>query len=194
MGRFWPTSKQVADWITYGRLVLAFGLAGLGLLQGRNGLGLAAWLMIADWTGDNLDGALARRSRVRAHTWIGDHDLAVDMAVSVGLLVYMLLAGLVDFRLASVYLVASALVFWRWGVSPALGMLFQAPIYGWFIVSALVVAPTEGRWLLVWIVAAIVLTWPKFPKEVVPGFIHGIQAAARRPSQKGDHGGLPGRH
>lgn len=189
-----PTGKQVADAITYARLALAFGLVGLGLTQGRRGLGLAAWLMIADWTGDFLDGAIARRSRVRAHTWIGDHDLAVDMAVSIGLLVYLLLAGLVDFRLASAYLVGWALLFGRWRVPPALGMLFQAPIYGWFIISALILTPAGGGWLVVWILAAIVSTWPRFPRVVVPAFLRGVQAITQRPPREGGNGHLPRAH
>ena len=178
-----PTGKQVADTITYGRLALAFGLVALGLAQGSSGVGLAVWLMIADWTGDCLDGAIARHSRVQAHSWIGDHDLAVDMMVSVGLLAFLRLAGLVDFWLASAYLVGWALVFWRWRVPAALGMLFQAPIYGWFIINALRLSPANGRWLVVWILAAIAITWPKFPKVVVPGFLRGMRAITHRPPQ-----------
>jgi hypothetical protein len=188
-----PTGKQAADAITYARLALAFGLVGLGVTLGRNGLGLAAWLMIADWTGDYLDGVFARHSRVRARTWIGDHDLAVDMAVSIGLLVYLLLAGLVDFRLAGAYLVSWALLFWRWRVPQALGMLFQAPIYGWFIIRTLILAPAAGGWLVAWILAAIAITWPRFPKVVVPGFLRGMQSISRRPAH-GSQAHLPRTH
>jgi cardiolipin synthase len=178
-----PSGKQVADAITYSRLALALVLVGLGLAEGRGGLGLVACLMIADWTADCLDGAFARRSRVRAHTWIGDHDLAVDMAVSVGLLVYLLLAGLVDIRLACAYLVVWALLFRWWGMPPALGMLFQAPIYGWLIVSALILTPPAGGALVTWILAAIVSTWPRFPRQVVPGFLQGLQRLTHRPAR-----------
>ncbi len=58
--------------------------------------------MIANWTGDLLDGRIARRSRMVDHTWIGDHDLEVDMAVSTGLLVYMQQSGFVNIWLACV--------------------------------------------------------------------------------------------
>jgi hypothetical protein len=83
-------AKQVADIITFSRGILAFILAGLGLLVGKEALPMAAGVMIADWAGDMLDGPIARRSRVYYHSWIGDHDLEVDMTVSVGLLIYML--------------------------------------------------------------------------------------------------------
>ena len=186
-----PTGKQVADLITWARLALAGGLIGLGLIQGRGGVDLVVWAMLADWTGDCLDGAIARHSRIRTHTWIGDHDLAVDMTVSIGLLGYLLLAGQIDFRLAGAYLVGWALVFWRWRVPPALGMLFQAPIYSWFIISALAVAPAAGSWLIVWIIVAIAITWPRFPKAVVPGFLRGMQTLSRRPRQKSGNTQLP---
>jgi hypothetical protein len=168
-------AKQFADLITVMRFAAAFILPWLGLTQGADGLPLAVWLMIADWTGDCLDGPLARRSRVYHHTWVGDHDLEVDMAVSGGLLVYLVLAGQVDARLAAVYLLIWGLIFWRWGVPKALGMLVQAPIYGGFIWVALRDASATGLWIVAWILAAIVVTWPKFPREVAPGFVAGMR-------------------
>ena len=173
-------AKQFADLITVMRLAAAFILPWLGLAQGAAGLPLAVWLMIADWTGDALDGPIARRSRAFYRTWVGDHDLEVDMAVSVGLLVYLILAGFVDWRLAGAYLLIWALIFWRWGVPKSLGMLAQAPIYAWFIWVALRDVPATGLWIVVWILAAIVVTWPKFPKEVIPGFLSGMQQVWRR--------------
>jgi phosphatidylglycerophosphate synthase len=126
-------AKQVADLITLSRGLLAFVLSGLGFLAGKEAIPLAACLLIFDWCGDMVDGPIARRSRVIYRTWIGDHDLQVDMAVSVGLLLYMLTAGYVSWWLGATYLIISAVFFLRLGVTPAPGMLFQAPIYFWFI-------------------------------------------------------------
>jgi phosphatidylglycerophosphate synthase len=172
-------TKQLADMLTLSRILIALGLAWLGFAQGAAGLPRAVWLMIADWTGDCLDGALARRSRNYRHTWLGDHDLEADMIVSGGLLVYMLLAGYVDLWLGSAYLLVWAFVFWRWGLVKVLGLLFQAPIYGWFICVALWHVPAAGWWLLAWITAAIIITWPKFPREVIPGFLSGMRQVGR---------------
>ena len=61
--------KHVADIVTLGRGLLAIGLVWLGLRQGADGLGLAVWLIQADWTGDVLDGFLARRSQTLSPTW-----------------------------------------------------------------------------------------------------------------------------
>ena len=82
-------AKQVADFITTLRALLVVILPWLGLTQGKAGLPLAVWLMIADWTADSVDGSIARRSHPYHHTWIGDHDLEVDMLVSLGLLGYL---------------------------------------------------------------------------------------------------------
>src|SRR3989304_997708 len=122
-------SKQFADLITVMRFAVAFILPWLGLAQRAAGRPLAVWLMIADWAGDCLDGAVARRSRVHDHTWVGDHDLEADMLVSGGLLAYLVFARFLDLHLAGAYLLIWALVFWYWGLLRSLGMLFQAPIY-----------------------------------------------------------------
>ncbi|HSF79822.1 MAG TPA: hypothetical protein VLA49_01230 [Anaerolineales bacterium] len=168
-------AKQVADLITTSRALLSFILAWLGFIQGESALALAAWIMVLDWTGDAVDGVIARRSREQYHTWIGDHDLEVDMLVSIGLFVYMLTAGYWGIWQAGVYLVIWLLVFWRWGLMPSLGMLFQAPIYGWFIWVALRDQFSAGLGMVIWIIAAVVLTWPRFPEMVIPRFLKGMR-------------------
>lgn len=173
-------AKQLADLITLSRMVLAFGLLWLGMAQGEASLPLAVWLMIANWSGDCLDGPLARRSRVYYHTWIGDHDLETDIMVSLGLLAYLIVTGFVELWLAAVYLGLWAAIFARWGVPKSLGMLIQAPVYAWFIIVAIRDAPSAGWWIIIWIAAAIVITWPKFPTEIVPGFLDGMRHAASR--------------
>jgi cardiolipin synthase len=166
--------KHVADLVTFARGLLALGLIWLGWSQGSDGLGLAVYLMLVDWTGDVLDGALARRSPDRDQTWIGDHDLEVDITVSVGLVGYMLLAGYMDWRTAAGYLLVWILIFWHWGYIRSLGMLVQAPIYFWFIFLAISEPPYTGWLIIAWIAIILVITWPRFPREVVPGFLENI--------------------
>ena len=125
---------------------------------------------------DALDGPIARRSRVKYQTWIGEHDLEVDMTVSVGLLAYLLLAGYVGVWVAVGYLLCWGVGFWRYGSIPrSYGMLFQTPIYAWFAYIAIRDVP-ETAWMIpVFIVVVIVLTWPRFPQMVIPGFLAGLR-------------------
>jgi hypothetical protein len=169
-------AKQVADLITSVRGLIAFCLVWLGIARGSTGLPMAAWLMLSNWIGDMLDGRIARRSRVQYRTWIGDHDLEVDMTVSVGLLLYMILAGFVNLWLGGAYFLAWAAYFWRQGGIPhSLGMLFQAPMYGWFIWVALREAPLAGWVIVIFLAIAIAVTWPYFPNVMVPGFLAGLR-------------------
>jgi len=169
-------AKQVADLITSARVLIAVCLVAIGIVQGESGLSLVAWLMMADWAGDMVDGKIARRSRVQYRTWIGEHDLEVDMTVSVGLLVYLVLAGYFNIWLAGGYILMWCLYFWRQGRIPhSPGMLFQAPIYGWFIWVALRDAPQAGWAIVIFMAGGIALTWPYFPKVMVPGFFAGFR-------------------
>jgi len=169
-------AKQVADLITSVRVLIAVFLVFVGVVEGNAGLPLVAWMMIADWAGDMVDGRIARRSRVQYHTWIGDHDLEVDITVSVGLLAYLVKADFLNIWLAGGYVFLWGLYFWRQGGIPhSAGMLLQAPIYAWFIFVALRDAPQAGWTIVVFLTSAIVLTWPYFPKVMVPGFFAGFR-------------------
>jgi hypothetical protein len=172
-------AKQVADLLTFSRVVIGVYLAWLGFTGGIDALPWVVWLMIADWTGDCLDGRIARRSRISYNSWIGDHDLQVDMAVSLGLLVYLAASGLTPVWAAVFYVLCWGFYFYRAGVLKSMGMLFQAPIYAWFIFAAVSRAPNPGLWLVVWIIAAILLTWPMFPNQVIPNFLDGMRKLKR---------------
>jgi len=168
-------AKQVADLLTFTRGLLLIIFPWLALTGGHESLSLAVMLLIANWTGDVFDGALARRSRICYDTWIGDHDLEIDMAVALGLLIYTMATGYVQLPVGMIYILIWAIYFWRVGIPRTMGMLFQAPIYGWFIYISLHYAPLAGMWLVAWILVAVVVTWPRFPQEVVPGFLRGMK-------------------
>jgi len=168
-------AKQVADLITIARGLLLVVFPWLGITQGRASLPWAAVLLAADWTGDVLDGALAKRSGIQKQTWVGAHDLEIDMAVSLGLLIYLIITGTLNLPVALIYLLLWGAFFLRAGLPRSLGMLFQAPIYGWFLYVALRDATSMGLLLSAWVIAAVVVTWPRFPQEVIPGFLGGMR-------------------
>jgi hypothetical protein len=167
--------KQVADGITGARAVLALLFAWLGLTRGAAVLAPVGWLLLLNWTGDSVDGVIARRQRPFYHTWLGDHDLEVDIGAAAGLLVYLAAARFVPPLWAGAYVLLWLALFIVFGVPRSLGMLAQAPVYGWFVVMALRHAPAVGWAMVAWVVLAIAVTWPKFPQEVVPGFLGGMR-------------------
>jgi len=179
-------AKQVADFVTLFRGLLGFGLVWLGLTEGVEGLQKAVFIMIAAWTGDVIDGKIARRSSSYYQTWIGDHDLEIDMAISCGLLVYLITSGFINIWLACFYVLLWTFILWRWRNVRVLGMLSQAPIYGYFIVVALIVLPNVGIWIIIWMVTALIITWPQFPKMVVPGFLNGVREFLMRYADLGE--------
>lgn len=173
-------AKQVADLLTGFRVLLAFLFPAVGTVLGPGSLPIAIWMLIGCWTTDLFDGAFARRSSRQYHTWLGDHDLAVDITVSAGVLIYMFQTQFVSLSQAAVYTLAWGIVFWRFGVSRQLGMLVQAPIYAGFLWVGLTQSYDPAYWMVVWVVAVILLTWPRFPNEVIPGFLEGVGNMLRR--------------
>ena len=169
-------AKQVADLLTFSRLPLAMTMIYIGITLGPEGLQLVAWLLMLSWMTDVLDGSIARRGRVEVHTWIGDRDLEFDVIQSCGVLLYLLAAGFLDLRVVGLYLLLWALMFWSWGFMRSLGMLVQAPIYAYFIGVTLGHSTGVGVLMVMWVLAITALTWPKFPREVLPGFLSGMRS------------------
>ncbi len=170
-----PLSKQVADLLTWARMLLFPLFVWLGLTQGSEALQTVIVLVILNWTADSLDGPLARRKPFSHQTWIGARDLEIDMLVSCGLLAYLTATGLLGWPVALFYLLTWGLYFGLRGISRSPGILFQAPIYALFIVVSFRVAAPFGWLMVLWIVLAMAVTWPKFPREMVPSFLNGMR-------------------
>lgn len=178
-----PTSKQFADLLTAFRALIAGILTWLGLTTDKSSLPLAVHLMMASWNSDYFDGTLARRATPTIHTWLGDHDLIIDMAASFGLLVYLTGVGFLSPAVSLTYLVVWLFVFWQFGISNATGSLFQAPIYGLLLWLAANDAPEAAIWALYWIAGALLFSWRRFWFKVIPEFLHGISEAFRHHAQ-----------
>ena len=168
-------AKQVADLLTLSRVIIAFSLGTVGILQGAAGLPAAICLLLLSWTTDSLDGPISRRSREKYRSWIGDHDLEADILASIGVLIYLLSSGFVNKWVGGGYFILMVGIYCLLGSPRSMGMLFQAPIYGWFMWVAVREIPQIGILLWLWIILAVLITWPRFPKMVVPEFIGGIR-------------------
>jgi len=166
--------KYLADLLTGTRALLAFWLVWLGLNGGAERLAAASVALIAAWTTDILDGPLARRAPQTTQTWLGDHDLEVDVLVSLGVWSYLTLSGFIAPPLAVAYVLLCVALLWfarsahvAWGV--------QALPYGTLLWTALQEARFYGLAMSAWVVGAVVATWPRFPNQTVPEFVKGIR-------------------
>lgn len=171
--------KGIADLITFVRGIMGVFLAWLGFIHGIGSLPQAVLVMLLCWTGDILDGGIARLNRPPRHSWLGDHDLYVDLFVALGLGAYLVGAGFFEWYIACLYLIVWGLLVWRFGPDRNLLMLVQAFIYFYFIWVALRVAPQAGRWLIAWLLVVIILNWHRVSTQVVPNFIHGMKSVWR---------------
>lgn len=153
---------SAADLLTLLRVLIIFAILLTGLLTGPAGLARAVVLLLVAWTTDYIDGPAARRLNHENASWLGRRDLQIDMAVAIAVNIYLILAGFLPLRCLALYLALWVLVFWRFGLVRLLAMFFQAPLYGAFVYTALTHAPQAGRWLLAWLVLAVLSPWPRF--------------------------------
>ena len=171
--------KAVADTLTGARFLLGLYVVWLGMSNGAEALPAAALTLLVAWISDVLDGPLARRDSRQRHTWIGDHDLEADLAVALGVWVYLALAGFVSAHLALIYGVAAAAMLWHYGSAP-LAWGLQALPYAAMIWVSVQRVPPYGLLLLTFTGLVVVLTWPRFPQRVLPEFLSGIRDLPRR--------------
>jgi hypothetical protein len=167
-------AKLVADSITAVRGLLGFVMVWLGFTKGMDALPAVVMLMLIDWTGDFVDGSLAKLSRHPRRTWIGENDLYIDLFVSLCLGIYLVSAGFVGLAFGVCYATAWALLLLRFGLDRNLLMLIQAPIYLWLILTALRLVPESGYWLVLWVLAATAINWKRFTREIIPHFLDGM--------------------
>ena len=174
-------AKFLADMITATRGLLGMVMIGLGFAQGAEVLRVVGILMLLGWTGDFVDGKIAKLSRNPRHTWLGDSDIYIDLFVSMCLGVYLIGAGFVGTIFGFCYIFFWIIILWRFGLDKNLLMLIQAPIYLYFILTILRFHPELGSALIFWVLAATAINWRRFTRDIVPNFVNGLISTWRRP-------------
>jgi cardiolipin synthase len=167
-------TKTLADALTGLRFVLGLYLVWLGWQKGPKAIVPATLTLLVAWATDVLDGPLARRDPRGIQTWIGDHDLEADLVVALGVWAYLAMAGFVSPWLAAAYVLAAVAALWRFG-SAHLAWGVQALPYGAMIWTTWRTLPAYGFLLVAWIVLVVVITWPRFPHQTLPGFLDGMR-------------------
>ena len=176
-------AKTIADTLTVTRVLLALLILWLGVTGGAEALPAAMTALIFAWATDLLDGPLARRDPSAPQTWVGERDLHADVSVGLSVLGYLTFAGFIPLWVGIAYLAlcAALLLYTR---SVHLGWLVQAPPYGMMFFIALRQARLQGAIALAWLVLAVILTWPRFPRETIPIFLRGMRALGRSSDRK----------
>ncbi len=173
--------KRLADLLTGSRLCLSLTIAVLGIRTGIQAVETVIPLLLVAWTTDILDGPLARSSGCTQQTWIGTHDLSVDICLGTSLLICIAAIDWWHWATAAVYLLLGCAVLLSHDQVPkCLGALFQGPVYVSFAVRA-IAQSVCGAWLLpAYAVTATAVTWRRFSKQIMPEFFGGVRREARR--------------
>lgn len=154
--------RRMPDLLTFSRGVLGLFLIGLGVVNGTAALAQDIWILVLAWTTDMLDGRISRSLHTDNQTWLGKNDVYIDLFVSLAVLGYLTLTGLLAAGIAVVYLLIWGAVFLRWGIPPMAAQVFQNPIYAFFVFLTVQSAPGVLPWLLVWAAAAMALFWRRW--------------------------------
>lgn len=94
--------------------------------------------------------------KIKNTSWLGQHDAYVDMFVSVAVIGYMAVTGLLPLWLILAYLLLWSMLFLRWGIPEILAQVFQNPIYAVIVFLTVQSKPEVLPWLLLWAVIALI--------------------------------------
>lgn len=92
-------------------------------------------------------------------SWLGSHDVYVDMFVSLAVLGYLAVTSLLPLWLIIAYLLVWGVLFLRWGVPEIFAQIFQNPIYAAFVILTVQSEPAVLPWLLLWAGIALLFFW-----------------------------------
>ncbi|MGH2541481.1 MAG: CDP-alcohol phosphatidyltransferase family protein [Ardenticatenaceae bacterium] len=112
--------KFLADLLTLTRVVVALGILGAAWRGDRSSLPWVVAVTVLAWSGDMLDGWLAKRGGYSPISWVGRHDHEVDASLAGATMIYLWRIGLVPGWLLILLLVGTFLIWlkvrsdWVW--------------------------------------------------------------------------------
>lgn len=155
-----PVRKRIADWLTASRLVIAFAVMMIGLLMGREAVGLVLTLILIGWTTDVFDGQLARSLETPVQSRIGDNDLAVDLVLDVAGYIYFIACGFLAPIWSLGYLLAACIIV-SFARTRRIVQIMEMPL----LIVVPIIAFTQLNWVsiayVVWLLAALVYNWSR---------------------------------
>jgi hypothetical protein len=166
--------KSIADFLTTIRFFIGTIFIYLGFYVGKKAFPFTIFLTILGWLSDVLDGALARASKVKYKTFIGEHDFHVDFIFSFSLLIYLVLSGFVSFIIIFIYLITAYLE--RKSFPEKEINSFLAIPYAFTIYNALRYFLPLGLMIIIFLIFLLIFSWNRFVSDKFPGFIDEIKS------------------
>jgi len=165
-------TRPLADLLTVSRVIMGFGLAGLGMILGPDALPLAVLTVLLCWITDFVDGPLARHDTNNQITWVGSHDAEADLTTSLGVTAYLFFSEYLS------GLVGSAIVLALLGTWVMHSHQLAWPIYALpYVILGDVVfrEATFFSWLAIaFLLAVLSVRWSRLQKEFLPEFFQAV--------------------
>ncbi|MBU1670870.1 MAG: CDP-alcohol phosphatidyltransferase family protein [Actinobacteria bacterium] len=165
-----PARKRVADMLTASRLVIALAVITVGLLFGREAVGIVLMLILIGWTTDVVDGQLARSLETPVQSRIGDNDLAVDLVLDLAGYIYFIACGFLAPVWSLGYLLAACIIvsFVR---TRRIILILEMPL----LMITPIIAFTQLNWVSIiyvaWLLGILAYNWSRMISII--GFMWG---------------------
>lgn len=105
--------KLVADVVTGSRAVVALGVLGAAWYGAPSTLPWVVGIVVLAWTGDMVDGWLARKGGRSPLAWVGRHDHEIDASLAGATLIYLWRVGLVPVWMLGLLLLVTFVVWYK---------------------------------------------------------------------------------
>jgi hypothetical protein len=131
-------------------------------------------IVLISWISDLLDGPLARTDTSSRPSWIGEHDAEADLAVSLGVAVFLVASSYIAAWVGLGLLTIIALI---WGVhSHQLAWPLYALPYVILLWLTFAEAPTLAWVAAAYLAFALVFRWRRLTGEFMPEFFQAISS------------------
>lgn len=156
--------------LTASRLVIALAVITVGLLFGREAVGIVLMLILIGWTTDVVDGQLARSLETPVQSRIGDNDLAVDLVLDLAGYIYFIACGFLAPVWSLGYLLAACIIvsFVR---TRRIILILEMPL----LMITPIIAFTQLNWVSIiyvaWLLGILAYNWSRMISII--GFMWG---------------------
>jgi phosphatidylglycerophosphate synthase len=166
-----PWARTLADLVTFSRLLGGMALAVMPWEKTVGSLGRLVKYNLLLWSTDTVDGKIARSSNTPP-SWIGERDIVVDSALTLGTGIALARSGYLPGKLVVVWLGLCLVLYAIRPVATTM-LVFMFPLQITLPIIALAHGCPEVRLYLIWVAAVAIMSWKRL-KFVIESFINGL--------------------